>query len=157
MTVCNVVIQKDGIGRWASCSIGSRDTEEMESLVTDRCAWDTMKETYRNAVIGVDVLNWKRSVISGMQCAIEHTFFEGNKEFELLDVNGHVAHSDCISMFIVGFKSVLEEMGLPLLQADRDAIENLLSTKYELHSEAVSDVSIKFGFYRADADKRPAQ
>lgn len=146
MTDTKYAKQKGGRGHYAYCKINSHATNEPLSFVTDKCTWDALKSTYTNAIVGIGFLDWKQIVINGMQSAISHINFTVQREFELIDVDGHIAHSDNATMFAVGFLSVFNELELILKSEDLEVIDNLVWTSGNL-SEAIFDSSIKFEFY----------
>jgi hypothetical protein len=87
-----------------------------------------------------------------MEYALRHISLSSPKEFQLLDLDGHIAHTDGPSMFVVGLLSIFNELNIELSQEDSNVIDNYVAPGRGMENifEIVLELPIEIGYYRED-------
>lgn len=110
--------QINGIGLFAEIWIDSYKSDNPESIVIDACSWKVLREAYENLQLGEGYYKWKTAALKGIRFAISKIETDVIYEIHLLDLNGHVLHSNLHSMFAVGLLSVFRELRIDISEND---------------------------------------
>lgn len=114
--------QRKGTGFYSVVDLELIETNKAQSFVSDHCTWDLILSENPNYVIGKGYDIWKEAVINGVEFALSKIAHTNKVEVRLIDLNGHVAHSNLYSMFVAGFLCTFKAFELEL---DEDELEQL--------------------------------
>lgn len=123
-----------GIGLYAEVCIDTTLTGKNEDKnVLDACSWNLLRAAYNNAVVSEGHLRWKAAALQGIRFALAN--MENGEPFRitLLDVMGHVLHSNLYAMFAAGFTAVFKALGVALQKEDLDKLQQFVYASKDLN------------------------
>jgi hypothetical protein len=118
--------QINGIGLYAEICIDSSKSNGLESTVIDACSWKMLREAHINLQLGEGHYKWRAAVLKGIRFAISKIETDVTYEIRLLDIDGHILHSNLHSMFAVGLLSVFKELRVDINENDLAALHEFV-------------------------------
>ena len=120
--------QRAGFGFYAEIELEPLNTSKTESFVSDYCSWKMIKSENPSYRIGSNYDGWTEASIKGVEFALSRINHKVKKEIKLLDLNGHVAHSNLYSMFAAGFLCLFKDFGIELKKEDYENLIDFVSS-----------------------------